>query len=238
VVFGGLFGRKKAHEERDPEQRLIELCGTDPEEVLRMLDSMSAADRESFRMRHIRFIALCGSALSNFRNRDVDLFKTDQDTLRASMPPDRMRQVMQALDQFADLERAFPDGLRDLNARTSISDDMINTVALVGQKLSPGEVQKRLGWTKLVYFGADPIFRGRGTLDAVEDDFWFEVCNARLSAPDIIGGAAILEQGEDEKARYLECALLKKPLTEDNASDLGNVIGRVKIYETGDVISA
>lgn len=231
----GLFGRKSAHKTPDTDQKLIELCGTDPEEVLRLFDSLEPADRESFRMRHIRFIALCSSALSNFRNKEIDFFKVDPDSLRSSMPSDRMRRALQALDQFAELERVFPEGLRDLDARTSMSDDMINTIAVVVQKLAPGEVQKRLGWTKLVYFGADPIHRGRGTLDAVEDDFWFEVCNARLSASDVIGGAAILEQNQDNNGRYLECALLRKPLAEDNASDLSNVIGRVKIFENGEV---
>lgn len=223
---------------------LRELTTTDrdPRRGLEYIDNLSAPLRHRPMVMFSRFVGLRKIALRGVFESELDenaIFTADTDKLAALITSDELSIAKDALREVAELQRRHPgyvDRLGDADDRFAAR--MVDDVCAIVERLTPTEVGRLLGWTKLMFLGNDRVGFGPGILRDIPIETHTATMKARIPVTRPFQSAAAALTGETERGRYVDFVLMERQFRQVEGSlEQAGILDTVRIFNDGTVIS-
>lgn len=208
---------------------ILNLCMTDPDIALDILESMDIEEEDDLFFRFSKALAYGskGIFLAAQSKPWVHMPTASQMELREELGlGDKQLDYLEAaLQLIREIEDTSPGFLREMGIA---AERNIDTIAIALERCRPGRVQQVLGKTKLLYFGPERLKSQPGMDQREIASFW----HVFFTSKSIARAALVQEHGVDERGDYIVCWLFQKAFDEFGSDEtLGdNWTGTARIY--------
>jgi hypothetical protein len=238
-VDGALADRNKetaGSEDDDPVRDLLRLCESDPKEGLAWIDRLDNDVRSKALTMFAGFIAFRKLAFQSYlEGGPRSLSSEDAASLERYFNEERLDFAEAALQQVAEIEKAYPDyieGLGDPTDRFGVM--MVDDVCIVLQRLRPDRPRTILGWTKLRFLEGECIGSLPDFIKSASKPLLKRVLDVKFSSPKAVTSAIGVSSSEKadgtRSATFYLCRLdTRYTATIGDAEMFGNV----ELFEDG-----